>query len=271
MEYINSIVFGIIQGLTEFWPVSSSGHLVIAHEFLNFNFVDDLGFDVALHLGTLVAVVAFFWKEISTYIVAFFKSFANWNLQHDTNQRLAWYIAIGTLPAVCAGYLVADYADSIFRNLWLVASLLVGVGIVLIVAEKIFQQKNDLSNLSWKGALTVAFSQILALVPGVSRSGITIIAGLSQGLHRAAATRFSFLLSVPIIAGAGFKKIVDVAQQGLGSEQWMVMASGFLSAAVVGYIAISFLLRFVEHRSLNVFGYYRIGLGILVMLYLVLR
>ncbi len=269
MEYINSIVFGIIQGLTEFWPVSSSGHLVIAHEFFNFNLVDDLGFDVALHLGTLIAVVAFFWKEISTYIVAFFNSLANWNLQHDINQRLAWYIAIGTLPAAFAGYLVAGYADTIFRNLWLVASLLVSIGVLLIVAEKIFQKKNDLSKLSWKGAMTVAFAQVFALVPGVSRSGITIIAGLSQGLQRPAATRFSFLLSIPIIAGAGFKKIVEVAQQGMGSEQWLVMIIGLLSAAVVGYIAISFLLRFVERRSLNVFGYYRIVLGVLVMLYLV--
>jgi len=256
MEYVNSIFFGIIQGLTEFWPVSSSGHLVIAHEFFNFNFVDNLGFDVALHLGTLVAVVAFF--------------LANWNLRRDINQRLAWYIAIGTLPAAIAGYLVADYADTIFRNLWLVAGLLIGVGILLIVAEKIFEKKNDLSKLGWKGAMTVAFAQVLALVPGVSRSGITIIAGLSQGLQRPAATRFSFLLSIPIIAGAGFKKIVDVARQGMGSEQWLVMIIGFLSAAVVGYIAISFLLRFVEHRSLNVFGYYRIVLGVLVMLYLVL-
>jgi len=268
MDYFYSGLLGIIQGLTEFWPVSSSGHLVIAHHALDFGFISELGFDVALHLGTLLALLIFFAKDIYRYILAFFKSFANWDLKNNMDQRLAWFIAVGSVPAAVVGYLVSDLAETIFRNLWLVASLLIGVGLLFIIFERIFQKTKGITQLRWSGAVIIGIAQALALVPGVSRSGITILAGLSQGLQRAAAARFSFLLSVPIVFGAGLKKIYDITNGGLPGSQWLMMVIGFVVSAVVGYFAIKFLLRFLETHSLNVFAYYRFFLGAVVIVYL---
>ena len=268
MDYFYSGLLGIIQGLTEFWPVSSSGHLVIAHQALDFGYISELGFDVALHIGTLLALLIFFSKDIYRYIVAFFKSFANWDLENNIDQRLAWFIIIGSVPAAVVGCLIADLAETIFRNLWLVASLLIGVGLLFIVFERIFQKIKDITQLKWSGAIIIGIAQALALVPGVSRSGITILAGLSQGLKRAAAARFSFLLSVPIIFGAGLKKTYDIANEGLPGSQWLMMGIGVVVSAVVGYFAIKFLLRFLETHSLNVFAYYRLLLGAAVIVYL---
>ncbi len=270
MEYIYSIILGIVQGLTEFWPISSSGHLVVAHEMLDFDFVNNLGFDVALHLGTLFALVVFFRREISAYIVALFSSFANWNLAHDMQQRLAWYIALGSVPAFIVGYLVMDYAETVFRNLWLVAGLLIGVGLLFFVIERVARQAHGLERLSWKSALLIGLAQAAALLPGVSRSGITIITGMGLGLRRVHAARFSFLLSIPVVFGAGMKKMYDLTAVGISGAEWVVMAVGLATAAVVGYFAIKFLLRFLEHRPLNAFGWYRIALGIIIIAFIVL-
>lgn len=267
MDTLYAIVLGIVQGLTEFWPVSSSGHLVIAHEVFDFNFVDDLGFDVALHLGTLVALLVFFWRDVITYIVAFIKSFANWNLKNDTSQRLAWYIAVGTIPAAVVGFFIADIAETMFRNVVLVACLLIGVGALFIIFERVFRSQGNLEKLSWSSAMIIAFAQVLALVPGVSRSGSTILAGLSQGLSRASAARFSFLLSIPIVLGAGLKKIFDVYQIGLSGSEWLTMFIGFLAASIIGYIAIKVLLKYLERHPLNIFAYYRFGLGVVILIY----
>ena len=271
MDSIYAIILGIVQGLTEFCPISSSGHLVIAHEILDFNFVDDLSFDVALHLGTLVSLVIFFWKDIVKFIVAFFRSFANWNLSGDINQRLAWFVAVGTVPAAVVGYFIADLAESVFRNLWLISALLiVGAGFFFII-ERISKKNKELTELTWGGAIIVAFAQVLALVPGVSRSGSTIIAGMFLGLKRHVAARFSFLLSIPVVFGAGVKKMIDVSNIGLSSNEWVTVLIGFVSAAIVGYFAIAVLLRFLERRSLNIFGYYRLLLGVIIMIFLIVR
>jgi len=270
MDYFYSTLLGIIQGLTEFWPISSSGHLVIAHDVLNFDFSDNLGFDVALHLGTLAALLIYFWRDIIKYIVAFFKSFANWNIKDSVDQRISWYIFIGTIPAGVVGYFIEDYAETIFRNSWLVAGLLIGVGILFIIFEKVFKKIKSLDNMSWTGAIVIGFAQVLALVPGVSRSGITIIAGLSQGLKRETAARFSFLLSIPIVFGAGLKRIVEVAGQGLQLSEWAAIVIGFIAAAVVGFFAIRFLLRYLVEHSLNIFAYYRFVLGFVIIVYLLL-
>ena len=269
MEIVNSIILGIIQGLTEFWPISSSGHLVAAHQIFSINFASELGFDVALHLGTLLALVVFFYKDIAKYILAFSRSLANWNLKNDLDQRLSWYILVGTLPAGIAGYFVADLAETAFRNLWLIASLLIIIGLLFFIMEKYSAKVKDLDQLSWQGSFLIGMAQAIALIPGVSRSGITIVTGLFLGLKRQVAARYSFLLSIPIVFGAGLKKIYDLAKIGLSSHQWGLMAVGFFVSALVGYLAIRFLLKFLANHTLKVFGYYRIALGIIIILILI--
>ncbi len=271
MDYIYSTILGIIQGLTEFWPISSSAHLFIAHDFLNFEFADNLGFDVAMHLGTLLALLIFFYKDINRYILAFFRSFANWDLKNNLDQRIAWYIFMGTIPAAIVGFFIDNIAETAFRNLWLVASMLVLFGVFFILFEKLFPKIYELDKLSWNGVLLVGIAQAIALVPGVSRSGITIITGLSQGLKRAAAARFSFLLSIPIVFGAGLKKMYDVSQEGLNNTELGMVFIGFIVSAVVGYIAIKFLLKYLQNHPLNVFAYYRFLLASVIVVYLLVK
>ncbi|MFA6098654.1 MAG: undecaprenyl-diphosphatase UppP [Patescibacteria group bacterium] len=271
MDYLYSIILGIVQGLTEFWPISSSGHLIIAHELLNFNFVDNLSFDVALHLGTLAALLVFFSKDLARYIVSFFRSFANWNLANDFNQRMAWYIVVGSIPAGVAGFFLESKADTVFRNLWLVAVLFVAVGLLFFVFEKYSKKIKNLEELSWRGAIIIGLMQVLSLLPGVSRSGITILGGLSQGLKREQAARFSFLLSVPVIFGAGLKKMYDGLQAGFTGGEWLIILVGFLTSAGVGYLAIRVLLSFLQRRPLNAFAYYRIILGLAVIIFLIFK
>ncbi|XOU94649.1 MAG: undecaprenyl-diphosphatase UppP [Candidatus Kerfeldbacteria bacterium] len=271
MDYLYSTILGLIQGLTEVFPVSSSGHLVIAHDLLNFDFVSDLSFDVALHLGTLLALVVYFYKDINKYIVSFFGSFANWDLKNNFDQRMAWYILVSTIPAGIAGFFMADIAEELLRNLWLVASMLIIFGIFFIVFEKIFKKDKELDQLKWFGAIHIGVAQAIALIPGVSRSGITIITGLAQGLKREAAARFSFLLSIPIVFGAGMKKMYDVSQTGLENDQWIILGVGFVVSAVVGYLAIRFLLKFLQKNPLNIFAYYRFVLAGVIIIYLLVR
>ncbi|MBU0597890.1 undecaprenyl-diphosphatase UppP [Patescibacteria group bacterium] len=268
MDYLYSIILGIIQGLTEFWPISSSGHLVVAHEWMDFSLANDLSFDVALHLGTLAALVIYFSRDIYKYIVSFFKSFANWNLHNDLDQRMSWFILVGTIPAAVVGFFISGLAETVFRNLWLVALLLIGIGLLFLAFERIFKKTKGLDQLGRRGAIIVGIAQVFAFVPGVSRSGITILAGLTQGLTRAAAARFSFLLSVPIVFGAGIKKIIESVNAGNTSDEWVLMLIGFLSAAIVGYLAVAFLMRYLVWHSLDVFAYYRILLGIVIILIL---
>lgn len=271
MDYIYSTILGIIQGLTEFWPVSSSGHLLVAHDLLNFDFVDNLGFDVALHLGTLLALLVYFYKDIYRYILAFIKSFANWDLKNNLDQRIAWYIFVGTFPAAFTGFFIADIAESTFRNLWLVASMLIIFGIFFILFEKLFPKIYELDKLTWYGVILIGVAQAIALVPGVSRSGITIITGLSQGLKRSAAAKFSFLLSIPVVFGAGLKKLYDVGKEGLTGSEWGVMIVGFIISAIVGYIAIKFLLKFLQNNPLNIFAYYRFVLAGVIIVYILVK
>ncbi len=269
MEIFYSILAGIIQGLTEFLPISSSGHLVLFHDFLGFDFIDNLAFDVVLHLGTLVALVLFFYSAIIRYIFAWLQSLVKWDLKNNNNQRLAWYLFLATLPAAIAGYFLEDQIEAIFRNSILVASMLILFGILLYLADKFFLQLKTIEQLNLKNSLIIGIFQALAFIPGISRSGITIIAGLSQKLKRDQAARFGFLLSIPIIFGAGLKKTLDLFNENLivGSDS-LVLILGFLSSAISGYFCIKYFLKFLESHSLKVFAYYRIILGIIILVIL---
>lgn len=269
MDILYSIIAGIIQGLTEFLPVSSSGHLVLFHDFFGFDFADNLSFDVVLHLGTLAALLVFFWSDVLKYLSAFFQSFFNWDLKNSPSQRLAWYILAGTIPAVVAGYFFEREIELIFRHSALVAAMLIAFGLVLYLADVYFSKIRTIDQLNWPGSFLIGVAQALALIPGVSRSGITIIAGLSQKLKREEAARFSFLLSIPVVFGAGAKKVFDLfSESAISSSQVFVLALGFLSSAVVGYLCIKYFMRFLQNHSLKVFAVYRIILGIIILLVL---
>ncbi len=268
MNYFLSIVAGAIQGITEFLPISSSGHLALFHDIFHFNLPDNLFFDVTLHWGTLAALLLFFYKDIEKIIRGFFSSLANWNLKNNYNQRLAWLMIIGTIPAAILGYCFEDLISNNLRSPKLVAFMLIAVGLLFWLAEKYAAKKKEIQDVNKFEAFLIGCAQAVALIPGVSRSGITIISGLGLKLKREEAARFSFLLSLPIVFAAGVKKFLEIPSwQDLN---FIIMALGFLSAAVFGYLAIKYLLRYLENHSLNVFAWYRLIIGCLMLIWLFL-
>jgi undecaprenyl-diphosphatase len=266
LEFLEAILLGVVQGLTEFLPVSSSGHLLLGQYFLGLD-QDRFGlpFDVALHLGTLVAVVSFFWRDLLRMAGAFVRSLSpgGRNLA-DPDQRLAYLILASTIPAALIGFTLESFFEETVRSPWVVVFNLVAVGILFIVGEAVGTKTRRADKLRFAEAVGIGLAQAAALVPGVSRSGATITLGLFLGLRREEAARFSFLMSVPIIAGAGSLQLAEVASQGMDSSQALMFAAGFVSSAVVGYLAIRFFLRFVVHHSLRAFAYYRFGLAAVV-------
>jgi undecaprenyl-diphosphatase len=272
LELIEAILLGVVQGLTEFLPVSSSGHLVLGQYFLGLDQERfGLPFDVALHLGTLVAVVAFFWRDLLRMAGAFLRSLSPGGRDlADPDQRLAYLILASTVPAALIGLFLEDFFETAARSPWVVVFNLVLVGILFIVAEAVGGKRRRADKLRFGEAVGIGVAQAAALVPGVSRSGATITLGLFLGLRREEAARFSFLMSVPIIAAAGSLQLAEVASRGMDGSQAVVFAAGFVSSAVVGYLAIRFFLRFVVDHSLRAFAYYRFGLAAVVVVLLLL-
>lgn len=257
MQIIYAIILGTVQGITEFFPVSSSGHLVVLHNLFDFELVSDLAFDVALHLGTLVSLILFFYRDIIDYF--------------RKKDKILGHILVAMLPAGLAGFLLEDFIDSILRSDWIVASMLIIVGVFFILGEKYFKAQRDLNSLSWKKSLVIGLAQILALIPGTSRSGITILAGMGTGLKREQAARFSFLVGLPIFLGAGLKKGWDLSQLSLAPNEWLVFIVGFLTSAGVGYFGVKYLLKILAKNSLRGFAYYRFGLAALLIIYLLFK
>lgn len=265
MTILEAIILGLVQGLTEFIPVSSSGHLVLLHHVFG---ITELGlaFDVSLHLGTLLALLIFFYKEIVLLV--------NGILGRNNHKRLAWFIAAATVPAVIAGVLLQDTAETSFRSVNLVAVNLIAIALLMLVAEryakKHYDHKTALHKVSLKQAMTIGFAQAVALVPGVSRSGSTITAGIFAGLDRVAATRFSFLLAIPATSGAILKTMLDGGFSDVTREPGIALV-GIVTAFLSGLFAIRFLIRYLAKHSLSVFAYYRIGLGLFVLAAVALR
>jgi undecaprenyl-diphosphatase len=270
LEFLEAILLGVVQGLTEFLPVSSSGHLLLGQYFLGLD-QDRFGlpFDVALHLGTLVAVVSFFWRNLLRMAGAFVRSLSpgGRNLA-DPDQRLAYLILASTIPAALIGFLFENFFETAVRSPWVVVFNLVLVGILFIVGEAVGSKTRLADKLRFSEAVGIGLAQAAALVPGVSRSGATITLGIFLGLRREEAARFSFLMSVPIIASAGSLQLADVASEGMDAQGVLMFGSGFVSSAVVGYLAIKFFLRFVTHHSLRAFAYYRFTLAAVVAMLL---
>ena len=265
LELIQAIILGVVQGLTEFLPVSSSGHLLLGQYFFGLNQNRfGLSFDVALHLGTVVAVVSYFWRDLIQMALAFLRSFARRDLDNDSDQRLAYLVIAATVPAALLGFSFEDFFEDTVRWPWVVVFNLVLVGALFIVGEAVGTRTRRASKLGFGEALGIGLAQAAALVPGVSRSGATITLGLFLGLKREEAAKFSFLMSVPIIAGAGSLKVAQVVAAGMDARQVLMFVVGFVVSAVVGYVTIRFLLNYLTNHSLRAFAYYRFALAAVV-------
>lgn len=258
MTFLEALIFGVVQGLTEFIPVSSSGHLVILHSFLNTN-LQGVSFDVLLHLATLLAVILYFRKDIAVIMKNILNLFSGEEVSIK-DKRLIYGLIIATIPAAVLGVFLDSIIEHIFRSTLSVAVALIIGSIVFFVAEKISKEDRTISN---KNSFLVGCFQALALVPGVSRSGITISGGLILGLKREEAVRFSFLLSIPIILGAGLVKLMGDSALTIDGP----VLTGSLVAFISGLFAIHFLVRFLKNNSLMVFVWYRVALAVALVVF----
>ncbi len=265
MTILQAIVLGALQGATEFLPISSSAHLILAPWL--FGWPDQgLTFDVVLHAGTLVAILSFFWREWLEMITGLVRFTHSAGGRDRSSSRLLFLLICGTVPAGVAGFLAEHAVETRLRHPLILSFTLISVALLLWLAERLARKERSLEALSLTDTLTVGAAQALALVPGTSRSGITIAAGLFRGLTREAAARFSFLLSAPIIAGAVLKKILELRHSGISVAERLPLLFGFLASVIVGYLTIKYLLRYLQNNTLNVFIYYRIFLGIIILL-----
>ena len=246
---------GIVQGATEFLPVSSSGHLVLVPWLLQWE-DPGLAFDSTLHLGTLLAVVAFFWKELSDLAVGLVASMRDRSLSGDPVRKTAWLVLVATVPAALLGFLLEDFFESLFARPTLVGLLLLCTGAFLALSERWSRRVLEMSDMSWLDAVFVGLGQALAIAPGISRSGATISVGLWRGLRREAAARLSFLLSVPIILGAGLFKAKELLEMPSVAQSPATLLAGFLAAATSGFVSIRFLLSYLRTRRLYPFAVY---------------
>lgn len=268
MEWIEVIILGIVQGLTEFLPVSSSAHLRIVGELLPGTADPGAAFTAISQIGTEVAVLVYFWRDILRIIKAWFAAVAGRIPHSDADARMGWLIIVGTIPIVVLGLFFEDAIDTVFRSLWLVATMFVVFGLLLAVADAYGGQKKPLEDLTVRDGVLYGLAQSLALVPGVSRAGGTITAGLLLGYTREAAARYSFLLAVPAVLGSGFYKLF----QSIGDQPGPFTMEQTLLATVVGfgvgYVIIGWFLKYVSTRSYTLFVNYRIVVGMLIFVML---
>lgn len=261
MDWLHTVIIALIQGLTEFLPVSSQAHLVL-YAWASGGDYQGLDFDIVLHAGSLLAVVAYFRHELLAMGRSWIGSLAGRGTDRDS--RLAWWVLIGTLPAVVMGLLLKDVAEQEFRAVWIMATSLIVFGLVLGWADWRFRGQRDEYELGLRDILIIGFAQVLALVPGTSRSGITMTAALFLGLSREAAARFSFLLSVPVIAGATVLGLSDLAAAE-SATPWDLLALGFAVSALSTYACIHWFLAFIRRIGMQPFVVYRLVLGLLLL------
>jgi undecaprenyl-diphosphatase len=265
MPLLQVVVLALIQGITEFLPVSSTAHLALAPWLLGWT-DPGLTFDIALHVGTLLAVLAYFfraWLQIIAH--GFGVRFGDDEMLRQ-NPRLLWLLVIGTVPAGVIGFLFEKQAESTLRSPFVIGAMMIIIGGVMWASERVGTRQKNLGAVTFVDSLVIGTGQALAVVPGVSRSGITITAGLFRNLDRVAAARFSFLLATPVIAGAAAKKFFDMMKHGgIPAEMHMPFALGITVSALSGFVVIAFFLRYLQRRSLYFFIYYRIVFGIIVI------
>lgn len=266
MPFLEVIVLGIIQGLTEFLPISSTAHLVIIPALVGWP-DPGLSFDIALHVGTLAAVLIYFFRDWIQILAAGFGIKWGTDPALRSNKTLLWLLIAGTIPAAIAGLLFQKQADSTLRTPIVIGISLILIGLFMWWADGAGRGQKEMQHVSMADSLFIGFGQALAVIPGVSRSGITISCGLLRNLDRQASARFSFLLSTPIILGAAAKDAWDLIRHegGIPHEMRVAFAVGILTSAVTGCITIAFFLNYLRRRSLNVFVAYRVIFGIIVI------
>jgi undecaprenyl-diphosphatase len=270
VDLLRAAWLGVVQGLTEFLPVSSSAHLILAREFFGWDtqWAPDiaLAFDVACHVGTLLAVVVFFRRDLIALAGALPRVFTR---PLPANARRLWLIAAGTIPVVIVGGVIwNDRIQDAVRTPAVAASMLAVGAVLLLAIERVGPSGGDESRLTWAGAVVVGTAQAAALVPGVSRSGATIAAGMAMGLRRDAAARFTFLMSIPAIVAAAAKEAVELQSAALSSDAIAMFAVGMITSAVVGYLTVKYFIRFLAAHRLDVFAWYRLALAAVTMVWL---
>ncbi len=260
MNPLHAAILGVVQGLTEVLPISSSAHLILIPRFLHWP-ESGLTFDVALHLGTFIALALYFWRDIVELCFSFGKGLTGRGL-HSPADRLPFYIIAATIPAAIAGKTLEEPIERIFRSSPLViAGLLIAFALLLAFADTTGAKRWRMDRITLQSALIIGLAQCLALMPGVSRSGITITAALLIGFNREAAARFSFLLSLPIVAGAAILKLGHLVKDGIPAGEATPMLIGVVTSAIFGYLSVAFLLKLVQRSSLYPFVWYRLVAG----------
>lgn len=254
MPISHALILGIIQGLTEVFPISSSAHLTLIPWFFKWNY-QGLSFDVALHVGTALALVVYFFKDWIKIITSAFTK------DKTKKNNILWYIVLATIPGAVIGLIFENAAEFYFRAPLLMAATLTIFAIILWLADHFGKKDKEMDAMDLKSAIIIGFAQALAIIPGVSRSGITITAGLANGLSRRSAARFSFLLATPIIVAAGVLKLPKLHASDLTAAFWI----GVFASAVSGYLGVKFLLNLVRKSSLDVFVWYRIAMAVVIV------
>lgn len=276
MNLIEAIVLGIIQGLTEFLPISSTGHLTVAGKILNLISEEHpeqwTSFIAVLQLGTLLAVLIYFWKDLVSITKDFFQDNIIKPVRYSEqkiNSKLGWLIIIGTIPVVIIGLAFKDAIEgALTKNLYVIAASLIVLALVLALAEKTAKFKKDLENITIIDSIIIGFAQALSLIPGSSRSGTTITAGLFVGINRSAAARFSFLLSIPAVLASGIVQLYE-AMKFIDHTLAVNIIVATIVSGISGYLAIDFLLKYLKKNTTFIFIYYRIALGIFILILLI--
>ncbi|MBI9046768.1 MAG: undecaprenyl-diphosphatase UppP [Anaerolineaceae bacterium] len=268
MTIFQSLILGIVQGITEFLPISSSAHLVLIPYFFKWDIAEEFifPFDVLVQMGTLIAVIIYFRQDLISIIRCFFRDIKNKQPFHSNESRLGLLIIIATIPAGAIGYFLDDVVEQAFQNPMLTAFFLLVTAGLMLLSEKFSKKEKDLSDMSTIDALWIGFFQLMAIFPGISRSGATISGGLFKNFKRETAARFSFLISIPIMLAAGLKSMLDLNQISQINEFLPIMAIGFITSAIVGYVSIAWLLKFLNKNRINIFSYYCILLALATFL-----
>jgi undecaprenyl-diphosphatase len=266
MGWLQAIVLGIVEGLTEFLPVSSTGHLTIVEKLMDLKVDSDgvTAFTAIIQVGAIIAVIIYFWRDIVRLIVGFVRGLTDAGARRDPSWREALAVIVGTVPIAVIGLAARHLVSGPLRNLWVVAGALVLWSAVMIAAERVGRQKRAEESVTLVDAVVIGLFQVVALIPGVSRSGATISGGLFRGLDRVAATRISFLLSIPALIAAGGLEAVSQAKAVSSTVGWGPTLLATLVSLVVGYASIAWLLRLVARHSITVFVPYRVALGVLL-------
>ena len=267
MDWLVAIIMGIVQGLTEFLPISSSAHLRIVGEFLMPGREPGAFFTAIIQIGTETAVLVYFWKDIVRIISKWFKALVGKHDRRDPDVRLGWLVIIGSIPIGVLGLLFQDMIETTFRSLWIVGSMLIIFGLLLGLADRVGRKEYTLDKMSWGQGLLYGGAQALALIPGVSRSGGTIMAGRFMGFTREAAARYSFLLAIPAVMASGLYSLAKAANEPL-TLGWGPTAVATIVSFGVGYAVIVGFLKFIQTKSFAVFVWYRVALGILIFILL---